>query len=115
MTEMKKNSTWLIPFSYQEVIVWDTIVIPSRNNWVDEYWDSIRTKYYKYYVQKKSNKRDSILVVHNNNIHFFADQWCRIDTMEFETYIQNYWISNIRIDRRSRYKRLLDSLLELIR
>lgn len=112
MKEIKKSSIWLIPFFRDEVKVWDTIIIPSRENWVDEYWDIIKTNYHKYYVMKKSTKRNHIMVISDRNI-LFRDTWLVLETMDFDRYIEEYWIWNIFIDRRPRYKKILASLLWL--
>lgn len=86
---MKENNAWLIPFSYQEVKVWDTVLT--------KYWHRRKV------IEKLLSKpmRPILLKRINKNFSSWMEMW---------TDCQWFYI-----DRRPRYKRILDSLLWLIK
>lgn len=87
MQPSKESSIWLIPFSIDEVKVWDILILKS---WRREVIEKIVSKVKLQILIKRLNK----------NFRSWMEMW----TDWKWTYI----------DRRSRYKRILDSLSELI-
>lgn len=103
MGKEKENNVLLIPFSREEVRVWDRIY-HKWYSYEDEFWNM--KIYDNYKVLQKSKKRNVLLC-----------SWCDIYEAEI-TLKTEYWDYNLNfhtkeryIDRRTRYKRLLDSLL----
>jgi len=81
---MKENSSWLIPYSIDEVKVWDTIVM--------SYWSRRKV------IERIPSKPKCPIKLKRINKNFSS--W-------MEMYTDCEWMH---IDRRKRYKRLLDSL-----
>lgn len=106
----KENNVWLIPFSREEVKAWDKIV--SYNKDFDEI-------HIIYEVIKKSVSGNILrLIESSKNLNIFWIQYIAYYYTQYrEYYITNskveYELSKLYIDRRPRYKIILNYLLWL--
>lgn len=91
--DLKENTSWLTPYTYQEVKVWDRLVSS---------YPTYEWKYNKYIVIEKNKEENKFPI----KVKLITRKW---NWMEYYTGAD--WFI---IDRRSRYKRILDNLLWLI-
>ena len=89
---MKENTIWLIPFSYQELKVWDKLIST---------YPTYEWKYNKYIVIEKNKIENKFPI----KVKLITPKW---NWMEY--YTNADWFI---IDRRPRYNKILDILFWL--
>lgn len=92
MEDLKENNVWLIPYSDWNVRLWDRIVhiftVNNKNYYI--------FMWYLYWIQPRISGEKALYL-----------------SKQQDLILPSFW--NLHIDHRPRYKRILDSLSELIK